>query len=212
MLSQGKRFLNERKYEEAIDMLSTYLQTKISEHGEMDIQTAEAYFEYGNALLMKEEETPTDDLLGAAAAEAKIAASTLTKILSGGKEGDDADKEGDDDGDDDGDDGDDGDDDGEGDEGDDGDDNEDDDGANEDDNGALPTEAQIAAAEGGEDDEDNVDDLQVAWELLEVARQIYEANATAENDLKLTKVYVRLGDLQKFNGLFQVCNRNRVIH
>ncbi len=48
----------------------------------MEIECARAYFEYGNALLMKEEDNPTDDLLGAAAQEAKKAAASLTSILS----------------------------------------------------------------------------------------------------------------------------------
>ena len=39
--------------------------------GDFALELAPIWFEYGNALLCKEEETPTDELLGAAAEEAK---------------------------------------------------------------------------------------------------------------------------------------------
>ena len=34
------------------------------EYGEMSLESADVYFEYGNALLQKEEENPSDGLLG----------------------------------------------------------------------------------------------------------------------------------------------------
>eukprot|EP01042_Synura_sphagnicola_P000954 gene954-1075_t len=43
----------------------------LSRLGDDDLALAPIWFEYGNALLAKEEDSPSDDLLGAAAAEAK---------------------------------------------------------------------------------------------------------------------------------------------
>ena len=50
---------------------------RVDRFGDQSIEAAPAWFEYGNALLLTEEENPTDDLLGAAAAEAKKAAKAL---------------------------------------------------------------------------------------------------------------------------------------
>ena len=55
---------------------------RIDVHGEMDAECARAYYEYGNALLMKEEDNPSDDLLGAAAKEARKAAASLASIFA----------------------------------------------------------------------------------------------------------------------------------
>jgi hypothetical protein len=38
----------------------------------MALESARAYFEYGNVLLLKEEDAPTDNLLGDAAQKANI--------------------------------------------------------------------------------------------------------------------------------------------
>jgi hypothetical protein len=43
---------------------------------------APVWYEYGNALLLKEEETPSDNLLGAAADEAKKQAKVLSMELA----------------------------------------------------------------------------------------------------------------------------------
>ena len=55
---------------------------RIEIYGEMDVECARAYYEYGNALLMKEEDNPSDDLLGAAAKEARKAAASLVSIFA----------------------------------------------------------------------------------------------------------------------------------
>jgi hypothetical protein len=47
----------------------------------MSLESARAYFEYGNALLTKVEDTPTEGILGTAADEAKASAS-IHKVLS----------------------------------------------------------------------------------------------------------------------------------
>lgn len=54
---------------------------------------APLWFEYGRALLMKEQENPTDDLLGAVAEEAKKQAQALGQELNGGENVEDDDEE-----------------------------------------------------------------------------------------------------------------------
>ena len=78
---QGKKFFNDKMYEEAIDMFSSLLQTLIQIHGETSFETARAYFEYGNALLTKVEDTAANEgILGAAADDVK-ATESIKKIL-----------------------------------------------------------------------------------------------------------------------------------
>jgi hypothetical protein len=55
---------------------------RITLQGEQTIQVAPLWFEYGRALLMKEQENPTDDLLGAVAEEAKKQAKALGEELN----------------------------------------------------------------------------------------------------------------------------------
>ena len=49
----------------------------------MTADCAAIWYAYGDCLLCKEEESPTDDLLGTAASEAKRAAAALASELSG---------------------------------------------------------------------------------------------------------------------------------
>lgn len=58
----------------------------MSAFGEKSVEVAPAWFEYGRALLLKEQESPSDDLLGAVAAEAKKQAQTLGQALGGDQE------------------------------------------------------------------------------------------------------------------------------
>lgn len=66
------------------------------------------------------------------------------------------------------------------------------------------------AAEAGEEPEEEVDDMQLAWENLECAQKILATNAPekAETEeqkqyqLLLAKVHLRLGDFQMLNGAF----------
>lgn len=100
---QGNLFMKEKRYDEAIEFFSNLLQTATKTHGDEGVETAPVWFVYGNALLAKEEENPSDgaltvrnvrsdgvstrplmlcvDLLGVAAAEAKKAAAELSKEL-----------------------------------------------------------------------------------------------------------------------------------
>ncbi len=71
-------------------------------------------------------------------------------------------------------------------------------------------EAEAAAANGGDDDEEEdedaepEDDFNAAWEVLDVARSIYEKQQEAgvddEVQLKLAETYVALGDVSLETG------------
>jgi uncharacterized protein YggE len=54
----------------------------VSRFGDESIESAPAWLEYGSALLVKEEENPSDDLLAAATAEAKKQAAVLGQELA----------------------------------------------------------------------------------------------------------------------------------
>ena len=99
---------------------------------------AACWFEYGNALLSKEEDSPTDDLLGAVALEAKNQAQALGQEIGGASEDEDDDED------------------------DEVDDNEDD---NADTHGATNGEP---SAENNPPDDEEPSDMQIAWEALEV--------------------------------------------
>ena len=77
----AKKLLNEKNYDESLNMLSALVEALVAQHGELHIETARAYFEYGDALLTKIEDTPSEGLLGSAADDEKAAAS-IQKILS----------------------------------------------------------------------------------------------------------------------------------
>lgn len=69
----GRQYVVTGKFEDAVDTFSTLLQTSCSRYGDDSIQVAPIWFEYGNALLSKEEDSPTDELLGVAEDVAKEA-------------------------------------------------------------------------------------------------------------------------------------------
>ena len=77
----ARKLLDEKNYDDSINMLSALVETLVAQYGELHIETARAYFEYGDALLTKIEDAPTEGLLGTAADEEKASAS-LQKILS----------------------------------------------------------------------------------------------------------------------------------
>lgn len=80
---EGRRQLKEKNFEAAIEFFSNLVKARVDRFGDQSIEAAPAWFEYGNALLLTEEENPTDDLLGAAAAEAKKAAKALGDEMGG---------------------------------------------------------------------------------------------------------------------------------
>ena len=71
LISQGKKFLKEKDFDKAIECFGSALQQGLEQYGEDNIRCAHLWFEYGNALLEKEETNPSDDLLGFAHSQAK---------------------------------------------------------------------------------------------------------------------------------------------
>lgn len=136
---EGKKLMKRGEYEDAIGLFSSLLASRVEEFGELSLQAAPAYYEYGNALLVQQEENPSDTLLGNAdsngddGTQAKTVEDTVVS-----EDDDDEDQ--------------------------------------------------------GEDEKD--DDLQIAWENLDVARLILEKEPDGQEKL-LSSVYIRLGDLMR---------------
>jgi tetratricopeptide (TPR) repeat protein len=143
-LEEGKKLMKKGEYEEAIGLFSSFLQSRVEEFGELAVESAQAYYEYGNALLVQQEENPSDTLIGNADDKNDSAngASTIPDTVVGS------------------------------------DDENEEDGNEED---------------GNEKDDD---DLQIAWENLDVARLILEKSSEGYEQL-LSSVYIRLGDLMR---------------
>lgn len=61
-----------------------------------------------------------------------------------------------------------------------------------------------AAAEGGEEEDEPEDDFNAAWEVLDLARAIYDKQVQQEDDdevrLKLADTYIALGDVSLETG------------
>ena len=83
--TQGKLWLRESRYEDAINMFASLTSELAESYGETSLEVAPAYFAYGNALLTKEEET-AEDILGQAAVEAKEAITGVMSALGGDME------------------------------------------------------------------------------------------------------------------------------
>jgi HAT1-interacting factor 1 len=146
----------------------------------MSVQSAKAYYEYGNALLMNEEENPSDDLIGP------------SKTAGGANE-----------------------------------ENNQEEGGNEEEeeNGEEEEGDGEGGDEGEGENEENKPaeetDLEVAWEVLDVARVILEKENDPKNNSLLanvrfslvcvpffvlsvfSQIYLRLGDLLRLNCKFQ---------
>ena len=52
------------------------------------------------------------------------------------------------------------------------------------------------------DGNEEVDDLQYAWEALDYARKIYDAHPGENSDVCLAQVYLRTGDHKRFGGFY----------
>jgi tetratricopeptide (TPR) repeat protein len=61
---QGRSFMKENKFEDAIALFASFLQSQISEFGQISPQAALGFYEYGNVLLTNQEENPADGLIG----------------------------------------------------------------------------------------------------------------------------------------------------
>jgi HAT1-interacting factor 1 len=150
-LKQGRRFMNEKQYEDAISIFSSLLETCVEKDGdcEMSLNTAHAHYEYGNALLTKEEENPSNDVLG----NVERPPGQSAEDMGDEEVGEDEDED-----------------------------------------------EQEGEEEGGDDNEPE-GDVQIAWEVLDLARMVFSKNRDAGKvDLLLSDVHTRLGDLMRFNG------------
>ena len=64
-------------------------------------------------------------------------------------------------------------------------------------------EAGPAQEEGEEGEEEDVCSLQIAWEVLELARVIYSRQVSPEAQRKLAKVKIKLGEVS-YHPLFNI--------
>ena len=75
---------------------------------------------------------------------------------------------------------------------------------------AAEEEAEAEGAEGSEEEEEGEpeDDFNAAWEVLDLARAIYDKQKDENNDeevrLKLADTYIALGDVSLETGLFSL--------
>ena len=60
---EGRKLLNERQYDIAIDVFSRLAESCLAANGEDSIEHAVACMEYGIALLEKEQDQPSDTLM-----------------------------------------------------------------------------------------------------------------------------------------------------
>ena len=71
---------------------------------------------------------------------------------------------------------------------------------------AAVEEAEVEAEESEEDDGEPEDDFNAAWEVLDLARAIYDKQKSENDDeevsLKLADTYIALGDVSLETGLF----------
>lgn len=140
-LEEAKKLMRQGEYEDAIGLFQSLLQARVEEFGELSVEAAQAYYEYGNALLIQQEENPSDNLLGGNENQPlETQESVEIDETAAGEDEDDED--------------------------------------------------------AGEEDKGEDDDLQIAWENLDVARIILEKDSTG-NERILSSVYIRLGDLMR---------------
>jgi HAT1-interacting factor 1 len=71
---------------------------------------------------------------------------------------------------------------------------------------AVEDAAEADESEGEEEDGEPEDDFNAAWEVLDLARAIYDKQKNENNDeevrLKLADTYIALGDVSLETGLF----------
>ncbi|EED79222.1 predicted protein [Postia placenta Mad-698-R] len=177
-IEHAKRAFALRKYEQAIDHYATALELLTAEHGENAPEMADTYFAYGKALLEnaisqstvlgKEQ---TEEAVQAVAGELTKPEPSGSKFLSFSGDGDDTDEIVP--------------------------------GSKEDVAVDLFGEAQKTEEEEEEEEEDDEeegepeDDFNAAWEVLDLARALYERQQD-ENDevkLKLADTFLALGDV-----------------
>jgi hypothetical protein len=194
---QGLALKKMERFEDAAEFWGDLLQQEAAgEGGEMATRLAPLYFEYGNALLSKAE--TTEGLFGEALQEAQA-----KKVKEAEEEQEQEQGEG----------------------------TEEEQVANaaegaEETKGeaeqeaaaaSVPGESDLSAAademiakavaaqeEAAEASSALEEDLQVAWECLDVARALWSQDGDAEAPLKLAKAHLRLGDLSLLNGNYAI--------
>ncbi|XP_065226310.1 protein NASP homolog 1-like [Planococcus citri] len=164
LLAQGKRNLFVKDYESAVTTLGEACQKLNAIYGDFAVELADAYMTYGNALL---------ELWRVEEADKKNNDTELAETAGedGQEENDDDDEQGD------------------GDNPDESENKETEEGAEDKDD----EENEAEKNEDGEEDIENEDDnLQIAWEVVELAKQIYERH---NDNVNLAKSYLKLGEI-----------------
>ncbi|CCM00751.1 uncharacterized protein FIBRA_02791 [Fibroporia radiculosa] len=177
-VEHAKRAFALRKYEQAVDHYATALELMTTKYGENAPETADLYFSYGKALLEnaisqtsvlgKEQ---TDEAVQAAVEESAKLELSRNKFLSFSGDADDAD----------------------------------DSLAESKEDVAVDLFAEAQKVDDDEDDEDDEedndvepeDDFNAAWEVLDLARAIYEKQQDDNDEVKLrlADTFIALGDV-----------------
>ena len=191
----GKLALSKKDYAEAAEHFSAAVETFVGQHGQLASECGELYYYYGLALFREvEQQEENQDVFGSAVPReipTGRAADSVTESSSSGPSSSSAAhpsstepaeiQENNNTGD-----------------GEDEDSKEDDDGQENEESGkpALATEGQ------GNADGDNVEDpLQLAWEVLDTARTIFERDSETQ-ELRLADTLLLLGDVNLRNEMF----------
>lgn len=161
----GRQCMQEKNYSAAIELFNNLVVKMSTEYGDKSIEAAPAWFEYGIALLTKEQDCPSDELLGNT--NSSLPENDNEKandVLSGKKSV----------------------------------------GLREEEEESYEEVPEFIDAENQDDDEEeDINDLQIAWEAFEMCRIIYEWNKDLDNEVSLSEVYVALGDLEVINNHFE---------
>ncbi|XP_025194680.1 histone-binding protein N1/N2-like [Melanaphis sacchari] len=205
LLTDGKRHLIIKDFQEAVDVLSEACSLFGTIYSELDEKCAEAYFNYGCALLElsknqispvgleeKDEEendgeTSTEEM-DSKNEDNEASISNVTNKLGKEETNDSVDDKS----------------------------TEKEDNlpeetsidAKENEDGEQSTEKEnISVDEGEKPDEEDVNDLQIAWEMLDLAKVIYKNQDTEESKLKLAEVLMKCGEVsiedEKFETAIQ---------
>ncbi|KAF9446196.1 hypothetical protein P691DRAFT_709032 [Macrolepiota fuliginosa MF-IS2] len=180
-VEQAKRAFALGKYEQAVDFYATALELATTQYGDDTPETADLYFSYGRALL--ENAITQSGVLGKDQPEAPADDEPEVNSSNGPILSFSGDAE------------------------------EEDPAVDLFGNAekAAEEEEKAVAAEAGEDEDEPEDDFNAAWEVLDLARAIYDKQAQQEGDdevrLKLADTYIALGDVsletEKFDQAIQ---------
>ena len=203
---EGVALYKAKEYTKAAELLSEVVEQLAALHGDLAPECADAYFQYGRALLAeveeREEREGGQDVLGGTVPK-EVPTGVAPDSEGGTQDGAASgqvpkgkDEEGED----------------EGDEGDEDEDEEEDEGEEEGQEGEEGSADGAASGkapadgsqEGGDSDAPELSDdpMQLAWEVLDVARKIYEQEDPCADPLRLADIYAHLGDINLRNEQF----------